>query len=86
MRAVLSGGQGFARAQLTNEVRKVLGFDRTGSLLEQRSEPLSTAFWPAAWWGKEPRGSGCEGNPVPQGNKSAYARGLLGRERGCIDR
>lgn len=33
--AVLQGGHGFSRAQLTNEVRAVLGFSRTGAVLDE---------------------------------------------------
>jgi very-short-patch-repair endonuclease len=32
----LRSGQGFARAQLTNEVRSFLGFNRTGAILEEQ--------------------------------------------------
>ena len=35
VRAVLAGGHGFARGQLTTEVRSVLGFARTGAALEE---------------------------------------------------
>jgi hypothetical protein len=32
---VLAGGHGFARGQLTTEVRSVLGFSRTGAALDE---------------------------------------------------
>lgn len=32
---VLAGGHGFSRAQLTTEVRAVLGFSRTGAALDE---------------------------------------------------
>ena len=35
VRAVLAGGHGFSRPQLTTEVRAVLGFARTGALLDE---------------------------------------------------
>jgi hypothetical protein len=35
VRAVLAGGHGFARGQLTTEVRSVLGFARTGAALDE---------------------------------------------------
>jgi hypothetical protein len=41
IRTVLTRGHAFARSELTNEVRAVLGFDRTGALLDQS---ISTAI------------------------------------------
>jgi len=35
VRAVLAGGHGFSRSQLTTEVRSVLGFARTGAVLDE---------------------------------------------------
>ena len=35
LKAVLAGGHGFSREQLTNEIRAVLGFGRTGQALEE---------------------------------------------------
>jgi hypothetical protein len=35
VRAVLATGHGFSRPQLTTEVRAVLGFSRTGALLDE---------------------------------------------------
>ena len=73
MRAVLAGGTGLSRSQLTSEVRAVLGFARTGAALDEAIGAAVDAMVASGELGEGSAGLRLRGAPAPTG----VERGLL---------
>jgi very-short-patch-repair endonuclease len=69
--AVLSGGHGFSRPELTNEVRSVFGFNRTGAALDEAINSAIDALMTTGEIGEASTGIRLRPTPeLPDGDRS----------------